>query len=334
MPRRPRAREPAAVRYARRMAPARLAALVVTLVALPAVGTWSGCGAKSGLRLGEPDAAIDSGSPDVVDEPPDVPPPLDAGADTEPDVPMPQDCDDAGPPSVYVVMKQSLLYRFDPPSATFNHIGTLFCGMEYAPFSMAVARNGTAYVINDGGYLFEVSTKNAACKLTGYVPKQLGWTWLGMGFVFDPAGEKDTLYVTDSTYAAPSKGLATLDLSSLKLGFVGPYTESIGEAVELTGTGDGRLFAFGLPTKTQSGTLAEIDEATGAVLSKVSLSIGQPESDFAFAWWGGDFYFFANQGISEPTEVTRYRPSDGSLTVVAKHSFSVVGAGVSTCAPY
>lgn len=321
----------AATEYAGGMTPGRVAALVLVPAVLLAFGFSPGCGAKSGLLRGERDGAVEAGPPDAVSEPPDSPPPEDASIDIEP---VPQGCDDVGTPSVYVVMKQSLLYRFDPPSATFTHIGTLFCGMEYAPFSMAVARNGIAYVVNHGGYLFEVSTKNAACKLTDFSPNQLGWKEFGMGFVFDPASQKDTLFVTDSTYVTPSKGLATLDLATLTSTFVGPYTEDMGEAVELTGTGDGRLFAFGLPTETQSATLAGIDETTGTVLSKVSLDLGQPDSDFAFAWWDGDFYFFVNEGFGGPTEVTRYRPSDGSLTVVAKHSLSVVGAGVSTCAPY
>jgi len=153
-----------------------------------------------------------------------------------------------------------------------------------------------------------------------------------MGFVAEPNGE-ETLYVTESSYAHPSLGLARLDLGSSKLDYVGPWSESPGDAVELTGTGDGRLYAFGLPTPAKSATLVEVDEATAAVLTSIALPLGDTNSSFAFAHWGGDFYLFIAPGPSEPTEVTRYRPSDGSLTLVGKLGATVVGAGVSTCAP-
>ena len=55
---------------------------------------------------------------------------------------------------------------------------------------------------------------------------------------------------------------------------------------------------------------------------------------------GGDFYIYTNvDGGNLPmngggSDVTRYRPSDGSITVVkSKIGFKIVGAGVSTCAP-
>jgi hypothetical protein len=45
----------------------------------------------------------------------------------------------------------------------------------------------------------------------------------------------------------------------------------------------------------------------------------------------GDFYLFTAPGGS--SIVTRFRPSDGSLVQVATLSQTIVGAGVSTCAP-
>ena len=54
-------------------------------------------------------------------------------------------------------------------------------------------------------------------------------------------------------------------------------------------------------------------------------------SNFAFAFWGGDFWLFVGPGTS--TDVFQYAPSTGMTTKVETESFEVVGAGVSTCAP-
>jgi hypothetical protein len=56
---------------------------------------------------------------------------------------------------------------------------------------------------------------------------------------------------------------------------------------------------------------------------------------WAFAFWGGDFYLFtAPGGNGTSSLVTRYRPSDGSVTQVAMApGVTIVGAGVSPCAP-
>jgi hypothetical protein len=67
-------------------------------------------------------------------------------------------------------------------------------------------------------------------------------------------------------------------------------------------------------------------------LSHTILPVGQQDSAYAFAFWGGDFYFFTSMGGGSST-VTRYHPDDDSLKVVATLDRTIVGAGVSTCAP-
>jgi len=54
---------------------------------------------------------------------------------------------------------------------------------------------------------------------------------------------------------------------------------------------------------------------------------------WAFAFWGGDFYTFTAQDLNAGSVVTRFRPSDGSIVQVGHTAESIVGAGVSTCAP-
>ncbi len=80
------------------------------------------------------------------------------------------------------------------------------------------------------------------------------------------------------------------------------------------------------------GTLSEIDTNTAEVLSETPLKIGPDSSALAVAWWGGSFYIFTTNGI-DSTAVTRYNPDDMSIVDVVGLAQTVVGAGVSTCAP-
>jgi len=300
------------------------------------------CGARSGLP--GPDHTSDAGAPDATaDAPPDVvtdaqpdvatDAPQDVAVEAPPDVMPPSSCEDAGTTYVYVITEQQLLYRFDPSSSTASGVGTLDCPSNTIPFSMAVDRQGTAYVLYRDGHLFRVSTATAKCEPTSFEPAQLGWKRFGMAFVASPGGDDETLFVAESSYQAPSLGLAKLDIQSLSLGFIAPFSGSLGNAVELSGTGEGRLFAFALPAAGTGSTLAEVDPVDATVSNKVAIPLGNFNSSFAFAHWGGDFYLFTSVGPSAPTTITRYQPSDGSLVAVAQLANTVVGVGVSTCAP-
>jgi len=80
--------------------------------------------------------------------------------------------------------------------------------------------------------------------------------------------------------------------------------------------------------------VGQIDKMTSAITNaKVITGLNTP-SAWAFSFWGGDFYLYAAQSGSN-SNVTRYRPSDGSIdnTYMTNIGFRIVGAGVSTCAP-
>ena len=85
--------------------------------------------------------------------------------------------------------------------------------------------------------------------------------------------------------------------------------------------------------------MAELNKATGAILSSKKLAAVETPSAWAFSFWGGDFYLYtAPDPLLEPdrtTNVTRYRPSDGSVDAayMVNIGFRIAGAGVSTCAP-
>jgi hypothetical protein len=299
------------------------------------------CGSKTGLLV----PIEDSGVP--VDAGPDIaivdssPPPEEDAAIVEEDAlppidvqpPPPNLCPDAGSTLIYVITQTNTLYSFYPPTATFSTvIGNIACPSTSTPFSMAVARSGIAYVVFSDGELFEVDTQAATlpCRPTGFVSGQGGFApRFGMGFSRDPAGPGETLYVASASSGngGPPQ-LARIDTTTFQLSIVGNLTPSINDA-ELTGTGAGDLFGF---YSTANGSeIAQIDKGNAMVTGYAPLPGVVQGTGWAFAYWGGDFYTFTAPGGS--TVVTRYRPSDQSVVLVASIGEVVVGAGVSTCAP-
>jgi hypothetical protein len=248
-------------------------------------------------------------------------------------------CSDASK-LVYVISRDSDLYSFEPGSFTFTHIGTISCPSEDPtsafpafPFSMAVDRGGTAWVLFSDGNLLKVSTKDASCTSTSFVPNQAGFTLFGMGFVADgPDASTDTLYVSENVNG---NGLGKIDLSTLTLTAIGPYTGALaGQKAELTGTGKGDLFGFFLTTPAQ---VASIATTSGSVMNADALNSVTVGTDWAFSFWGGDFYLYTGNSTDTAqngSTVTRYSPSDGGVTVLSNGlGFFIDGAGVSTCAP-
>ncbi|MDI1449064.1 hypothetical protein [Polyangium sp. 6x1] len=228
---------------------------------------------------------------------------------------------------VYIIGQDNELYSFNPPTLEVKLIGVIDCptGGLGTPFSMAVDRKGTAWILFSDGRIYHVDVKTAACAATTFAPGQQGFSTFGMGFVSDSKGSSaETLYVADYN----GKGLARINTQTLELSFVGPWDQLSG-AAELTGTGDARLFGFFNYTPI---IIAEIDKASGNILSQApqpSVSIG---SGWAFAFWGGDFWLFTSP--TGDSQIQQYRPSTGTTTVVKTGlGTNIVGAGVSTCAP-
>lgn len=254
------------------------------------------------------------------------------------------DCNEASQ-YVYVLSDENELYSFRPDLKQFTKIGNLGCNTPMLPNSMAIDRDATAWVNYVGGdifgdsagVLFRVSTADASCEPSPAADLPANWYRMGMGFSTDGQGtDKETLYVT-GTAQITSPGLGKVDTTSGVLSPIGPFTGALsGQNAELTGTGDGRLFGFFTTTPVE---VAELDKNTGAILSSTKLPAVETPTAWAFSFWGGDFYLYtAPDPFLEPgrtTNVTRYRPSDGSVDPVYMENigFRIVGAGVSTCAP-
>ncbi|HEY3819864.1 MAG TPA: hypothetical protein VGL81_22015 [Polyangiaceae bacterium] len=301
----------------------------IVLGGLIGLAAIAACGARTGL-----DAPAPAGIPAI-----------DAGAHAGP---QPTDCPDAGSTLVYVATGQGNLYSFYPPTAAFTSLGALACpvpGPEWGPFSMAVDHKGTAYVLfadqpdNDPfGQLYQVDPATLSCTSLPFTGSGAFGTF-GMGFIGNADGLTDTLSIASYDPSGGSSQLGTLDLSTFVVHDVGSISPSTVQSAELSGTGDGRLFAFYAIDQGSSSAVGELDPATGALVANDDLT-NLPQiapgvgGGWAFGFWGDQFYLFTTS-TSDPQSsiVTRFNPADGSQVQIASLPETIVGAGVSTCAP-
>ncbi len=306
------------------------------------------CGSRTGLFVeddgftdvpgpdGGPDARRDGGRDATIE---DAPPLLDVRPPTDVDR---TDCPDAEATLVYTITDTNQLQSFNPDTGQFRLIGNIACPSGGAtPFSMAVDRRGIAYILFTNEQLFRVSTATGACIPTPYTPRQSNFGLFGMGFATNSVGPTETLFVAGDDQIrngrpAGARGLARITPGTFELTPVGDFFPTV-DSAELTGTGDGRLFAFYRKNDDSPPSyIGEIDPDTGQVIGERRFDNVDQGFGWAFAFWGGDFYMFHAPGASAATartRVTRWRPADNSVTQVATTSLKIVGAGVSTCAP-
>ncbi len=320
--------------------PLRWGSILGVGVTLGTLGAAAACGSKTGLVLD--DGLEGDGSDETFtrhDTGRDAPlPPIDVAP--KPDVNR-NDCPDAAATLIYVITKEYDLFSFNPPTGAFGRIGAIRCPNTAAddkPFSMAVDRKGVAFVLFDSGQIFRVSNVSAACTATPFVPGAAGFLKFGMGFASDSTGPAESLYVASDEQSSTGTGapsrIGKIDMTKFVLTSIGVFDDRVTNA-ELTGTGDGRLFAFystGPNLQTSPTAIGEVDKTTGRLIAQTPLPTVRLGGHWAFGFWGGDFYTFTGL-ISAGTDVTRVRPSDGSVVVVGHLGEDIVGAGVSTCAP-
>lgn len=235
---------------------------------------------------------------------------------------------------IYVVDENNQLSQFLPATKTFHDLGTLNCpAMSGAtPFSMAVDRTATAWVLYNSGELFSVNTTTLACTKSSWTA-QSGLEQFGMGFSTDTAGgSTDTLFVAggiiDIIPPTTSK-LATLNLTSMQAGVLGTVQGN----PELTGTGNAELWGF-FPDAT-GPRVEKLNKATGGALKTYQApSLAGDPMAWAFAFWGGDFWIFLMKGTDTATTVYQMDSNTGAIKGTTQTgSRTIVGAGVSTCAP-
>ena len=232
---------------------------------------------------------------------------------------------------IYVITIESQLFAFDPTvagDAAYHLVGTVACDTNSTPQSMAVDREGSAWVFFSSGKLFRVSTRDASCTPTNYVHPSAN-TMLGMAFTAERSrSERERLFI-----ASPAFGLATIDVGSLRV----EHLDRTPLKSELAGGSDAKLFMLtprDLKQESPAARLDQIDRASHKPSALMRLADYGVPSAWAFARYDGLFYLFITPSglahsqtwvvdVANKTERLRDPELD----------FVVVGAGQSTKIP-
>lgn len=319
--------------------------IVLVAVWIPSVACGGASPGSDATTMSEPATTLGPGSSSDA--------PADLGSTLSLDVGIPKaDLGDIDACACAPVTDDIVVVTFDGEVATFDPSTTTFetvipslgalpgCGNSL--YSMSLDRAGRAWLQFDDGTLARVSLADPdACELVEVDTSAVEIDSFGMGFVSTGADDPcELLFGHRNPFGGAAPGeLFAIDPVTLHADDVGASAYA---AAELTGTGDGRLFAMG---RDPGGVveLADIDPGTGVVLATTPLDDLDLQGGFAFATWGGDVWFFTasdeHPGRSE-VNMLDADDSDGNgvqdLTeVVATVPLGdvIVGAGVSTCAP-
>jgi len=269
--------------------------------------------------------------------PPDRNPGGNTGDDdgTDPDGANADDNCAKGTEMIYTIDQfNQRLSQFDPASKTFIDLGSINCPTNGSatPFSMSVDRQANAWVLYTNGEMFWVAINSgtlACTKVQWGSPS--GLKVFGMGFSTDqPGGSSEALYVG---------GGATQVQSTYTLAHVDPInlnTMPIGNQPALPEmTGNGKAELWGFMPEASNARIVQFDKTNGSIIKEFSQPmLAGTMSGYAFAHWGGDYWVFLQKGGETSTKVYQIDGVGGGIkTITPTTGRTIVGAGVSTCAP-
>ena len=263
---------------------------------------------------------------------------------------------------IYVVDDKNILAQFNPQTKMFARLGTLQCPagkstvdptMPATPFSMAVDRTAQAYVLYNDDKVYKVDTTQAGlpCTATSW-STQDNLHEFGMGYSTDMAGgTTDTLFIAGGAdLNGPPTGNANMD-SLNTASFSATHVGTITGRPELTGNADAELWGWFPDVNGNTPQVAQIDKASGMLVAantyaESTLDDGTLPKAWAFGFYGGDYFVFLQLESAIPAQTTVYEvagphnmtSTPGTIVsmtpaVAAGTSLTIVGAGVSTCAP-
>jgi hypothetical protein len=222
-------------------------------------------------------------------------PALDAGPDTA----APPD---AGPlcgcrsglhaSRIFLLSDDAELWTFDPVSGVFDFFVGPVCATSETPYSMAVDPAGRAWILYaETRRILDIDVNAlAACEDSGYLPTLREFPLFGMSFLRrDDCARLYALSYNGEGPFAEGEDLGVLGVMEgdpPRMRALAPTDYNGGE---LAGSGDGRLFAFAgvMPAK-----LVEYDPDDGSVIEIFPLEGFSKTNASAFAFFGGDIYFF------------------------------------------
>tara|TARA_R110002096_G_scaffold42143_4_gene113590 strand:+ start:2552 stop:3547 length:996 start_codon:yes stop_codon:yes gene_type:complete len=259
-------------------------------------------------------------------------------------------CKDENAKKIFVVTTdlsdkpyESHLFRFDPTDVSYTHIGELDCPGVLLR-TMAVDRDGDGWGSMGDGSLVRINTETANCTDSGMEIEQHSISRYGMGYATLDETESEKLYITatGSDWSGqanqPYRKLAAINTETLLIDLIGDLEAPVPANMELTGTGDGRLFGMILDVRNLSNIIVSVDELnadTAETISSKTVPL-DANSGFAFAHWGGDFWLFTEADDGK-ARVAQFDFDTGAIVQTVDTNLevagSIVGAGVSTCAP-
>jgi hypothetical protein len=157
----------------------------------------------------------------------------------------------------------------------------------------------------------------------------MGLTVFGMGFSTDTVGgQTDSLFVGGGAQQEESSySLAKINTATMTAQIVG----SEPDLPEMTGNSNAELWGF-IPADT-SARVVQFDKTDGSVITSFDEpTLAGTTNGYAFAHWGGDYWVFIS--TQAMTTVYQVDHTSGAITsTTPAPGRTVVGAGVSTCAP-
>jgi hypothetical protein len=234
---------------------------------------------------------------------------------------------------VYVIDQfNNRISTFNPGTKLFADLGSLSCPTMAGatPFSMSVDRQANAWVLYNSGELFKVGLPGLSCTKTTWAGAS-GLKVFGMGFSTDePMGTTETLFVGGgASQTQTSFTLAKLDTTNMTATPIGTQTA----LPEMTGNSKAELWGF-MPDAS-TARVVQFDKTNGSALKTYTLpTLAGSMTGYAFAHWGGDYWVFLIKSGEPSTNVYQVDGASGTIkSTTPTTGRTIVGAGVSTCAP-
>lgn len=203
--------------------------------------------------------------------------------------------------NIYLMSAEGEVWRFDPRTNEFAFVVGPVCAGQ-SPFSMAVDLDGVAWInIAESRAVLTLDLLDPGpCTESPYVRTDPDYGLFGTSFA-----SRSALDVCAELYVMTYSGDGAFD-EGTDLGKIGVIDPESGELTtltnvdfdggELTGTGDGRLFAF---TGVDPVKLVEYERASGAVLATTPLEGVRKTNASAIAFFGGDLFIFTEATPAE-----------------------------------
>jgi hypothetical protein len=279
----------------------------------------------------------DTSSGSATDDGP-TPPLLDVGNDT----PV-EGCDSDVGDFIFLLDIDGGLHRLSPGTLDVESLGQPVCDGASSAMALTVDRNGLLWsmMVDDQGNrgIYTIDPTTLDCVATAFVDpiaENIGVN--SLAFVADePGGETESLYVGANVggsfdFDIPLS-LGRVDLATMDMEIVGTselVPTGYYQIADLTGTGDSRVFGF---FAGDVAAIAELDDADASLVGYDVLDFGVG-SPWAFAQWAGRLWLFSSGG-APGSDIRAWDPATGDVEEIHPGiGVAVVGAAVSTCAPY